>query len=311
MIPRVSILQWLELLLALVVAVVLAPVKKAELRTRPSTVAPRAAGLPAQVEDREIRAQNSFQVGADLREVQDRLAQASLEQFTRQNDLSKLEGSRRQDMDRAADLRTRIQQVSRDLIAAREERDATSREILNSQARQDATVEAQNVVESDRLAAMEAELKDRSVAARVALDRVLFLESLNYESDELAAAREKSRLSTADRDRLAAEVERLRTDLRLKELAATESRDWMLSQHQSDVFRNYDARVRQLQVQSAALQDELDAIELRSEQGREKSAQLEDELRRNQQQVDALEERRSRLLTELRSSASEDQQRPS
>jgi chromosome segregation ATPase len=298
-----SILPWLELLAGLLLAAALAP----ELTSASAWQAWRRTAqrqIPRPAEQPARSPPQPAQEIAELREIQDRIADASLKQFSDENELARLEDSRRQDLDRAAELRLQISRISQDLLAAREDRDSASREILGKQEREDAVEEAGRIRSQGLLATLQAELADKNLEHRVSVDRVRSLESQNFESDELVSARERSRVISAERDQLAARVDELRADLRISELAAGESRNWSLEQQKSDLFRQYESRVRELQSQSAALQEELDTIELRYDQSRGQVSEIEERLQLGQRQINELEQRRNEIMTRIASRAS-------
>ncbi len=309
-----SILPWLELFAGLLAAAVLAPELKPvpawqaskgiayRLRSPPTSTG--QSGTDSELPARSVAIQASAETDSALREVQDRIAAASLKQFSDENELARIEDSRRQDMDRAAELRARISRISRDLLIAREERDSASRDVLARQEQKDAVVEAQRVRSQGLLATLQADLADKNLEHRVTVQKVRDLESQNFESDELVSARERERVVSGERAQLAARVEELRTELRTQELAVSESRNWALEQQKDDIYRQYESRVRELQSQYAALQEELDTIELRQDQSRSQLAEVDERLQLGQQQIDELEQRRNEILTRIANRAS-------
>ena len=258
---------------------------------------------PARAEPRRAP-QVEFGASTELRDLQDALSHGSLERFSRENERRNLEDQLREAQSRSFELRARLEGVTRELGQARADRDEASREVLSWQAGQDARDEVARASDERVLSALEDELSEKARLARLASEDLQRFQSFNILTDELRDSAAKAEGLEAERRELEDRVSLLRSKLHLAERAASQARSWNLEQQRSDLVRDHDARVREIQAQAAALGDELAALELREQESRARISIIDDELREDRDRILSLEERRRELLVRPRTAPS-------
>jgi len=241
----------------------------------------------------------NFQKMADLHSIDEQLTRQAIELQELTQERVKLEDLISSTSDRRWTLELQAQAEPMEYAVVEESRARQKQAYLQAQAEQNALREARRAQSEQELAALDRQVQDQGQVLDVSEKRLRFLESLNYESDELTRVRAEVLAISNEKKRLDERRRVLQLQVRADELSETEARRWSRDTEMADQTRQYESELRRLEKKYDAIRSELAVLEKTTSDAERRIVELGDLIGQGESQVSQFKRDRELLLRQL------------